>query len=414
MLQCARQPGLSFVFEDLLGFDGNEFYRQCWPALTGRRFDDVAFMFPDAVPCGIVAADGTVTLNPKDAYVLREDDALLVVAEDDDSYAPSDAPAQLSAAATLPPPTRGATNRKAKVLFAGWRRDLQDLVMALDEFSSPGSELWLFCELTVEERLGRFLADGLDVAKDLKNLTLHHAVGDPVSRKDLDALPLETFDSVLIIAHAAGSDAASSNMQDSKTLATLLLIRDIQAQRLSSGDGSASRAPRTSSASWVDDMRGTAARRCAVISEILDTRTRHLVADSGLCDYVLSNELISHALSMVAEEPSINAVLRELFTADGQEMLVQPARAYVRDGERLSFWDVAARARARREVLIGTCCADAGVVASGKRALRRASLNPGDKHVPRKWGPDDFVVIMGDLEGQAAAAAAASSVTEEC
>jgi hypothetical protein len=413
MLQCARQPGLAFVFEDLLGFDGAEFYKQEWPALTGRCFADVAFMFAEAIPIGVVQPCGAVLLNPADDYELCDGDALLVVAEDDDSYSPSAAPAVLSAAAAQPPPPRAETSRPEKILFVGWRRDLQDLVTALDEFAPPGSQLWLFSEVPQAERLTRFAADGLDVATDLKCLTLMHAVGDPVSRKDLEALPLETFDSVLILAHASGPDDTSSTM-DSKSLATLLLVRDIQAQRLTSGnDAAALPTPRGSpssarAGSWVDGMRGAASRRCTVISEILDTRTRHLVAETGICNYVLSNELISNALAMVSEDPHINVVLRELFTAEGQELYVLPASTLVAPGEELSFWDVAARARTRRQVLIGAAPppvprGQGGAVLQRSSSCsfampmaRRAVLNPSDKAAPRLWRPDDLLVVMSE------------------
>lgn len=411
MLQCALQQGLAFVFEDLLGFDGAEFYSRQWPQLTGSSFGDVALMFPDAIPCGIIAAGGEVILNPPDEYLLLENDALLVIAEDDDSYAPSGKPAALTAAldgAPPPPEPRGAE----RVLFVGWRRDLDDLILALDAIAGAGSELWLFCAAPVEDRLAALAAGGLDVASGLKRLTLHHVVGDPVSRRDLEKLPLEKFDAALILAEfgAAGSGGAggvgddtaassSASAADSKTLTTLLLIRDIQSRRLAAQQPLPSDARR--SMSWVSDMHQTAVKRCAVIAEILDTRTRNLVSETGLCDFVMSNELISNALAMVAEDLSVHNVLQELFNADGEELRVCRAAAYVAPGERLSFWDVAARARARREVLIGAYCADA----ADPSAKRRATLNPLDKGAPRSWGPADFVVVIG------APAAAAQSQT---
>lgn len=50
--------------------------------------------FPDAIPCGVkVHADGgKIKINPDDRYVLREGDEILVIAEDDDTYAPGPIP----------------------------------------------------------------------------------------------------------------------------------------------------------------------------------------------------------------------------------------------------------------------------------------------------------------------------------
>lgn len=61
-----------------------------WPELVNKRFDEVLISFPAAIPCGIkVAETGRIELNPSDDYVIQESDELLVVAEDEDSYAPS-------------------------------------------------------------------------------------------------------------------------------------------------------------------------------------------------------------------------------------------------------------------------------------------------------------------------------------
>ncbi len=47
-------------------------------------------------------------------------------------------------------------------------------------------------------------------------------------------------------------------------------------------------------------------------------------------EFVLSNELVSMALAMVAENPEVNDILSELFTPDGNELYVHPASRYLR------------------------------------------------------------------------------------
>lgn len=56
-----------------------------------------------------------------------------------------------------------------------------------------------------------------------------------------------------------------------------------------------------------------ASDKSIIISEILDSRTRNLVSVSRISDYVLSNELVSMSLAMIAEDKQINRVLEELF-----------------------------------------------------------------------------------------------------
>lgn len=59
-----------------------------------------------------------------------------------------------------------------------------------------------------------------------------------------------------------------------------------------------------------------ASDKSIIISEILDSRTRNLVSVTRISDYVLSNELVSMALAMVAEDKQINRVLEELFAEE--------------------------------------------------------------------------------------------------
>lgn len=59
-----------------------------------------------------------------------------------------------------------------------------------------------------------------------------------------------------------------------------------------------------------------ASDKTVIISEILDPRTKNLLSMSKISDYVLSNELVSMALAMVAEDRQINDVLEELFAEE--------------------------------------------------------------------------------------------------
>lgn len=77
-----------------MGFENAEFYIKRWPQLDGMPFEDVLISFPDAVPCGVKVASkgGKIMINPDDKYVLKEGDEILVIAEDDDTYAPGPLP----------------------------------------------------------------------------------------------------------------------------------------------------------------------------------------------------------------------------------------------------------------------------------------------------------------------------------
>lgn len=91
----------------------------------------------------------------------------------------------------------------------------------------------------------------------------------------------------------------------------------LQAKRLPCKEAMASQVHRGSfsQGSWIGEMQ-QASDNSVIISEILDPRTKNLLSMSKISDYVLSNELVSMALAMVAEDRQINDVLEELFAEE--------------------------------------------------------------------------------------------------
>nr|AGT17368.1 hypothetical protein SHCRBa_030_N11_F_190 [Saccharum hybrid cultivar R570] len=380
MIQCALQPGLAQIWEDILGFENAEFYIKRWTELDGMRFGDVLISFPDAVPCGVKVASksGKILMNPDDDYVLTEGDEVLVIAEDDDTYAPAPLPeVNKGFLPNIPTPPK----YPEKILFCGWRRDIHDMIMVLEAFLAPGSELWMFNEVPEKEREIKLTDGGLDIG-GLTNIKLVHKEGNAVIRRHLESLPLETFDSILILADESVEDSIVHS--DSRSLATLLLIRDIQSKRLPSKElKSPHRYNGFCHSAWIREMQH-ASDKSIIISEILDSRTRNLVSVSKISDYVLSNELVSMALAMVAEDKQINRVLEELFAEEGNEMCIRSAEFYLYEQEELSFFDIMVRARERDEIVIGYRLANTD----------QAIINPEHKSEIRKWSLDDVFVVI--------------------
>ena len=125
-----------------------------------------------------------------------------------------------------------------------------------------------------------------------------------------------------------------------------------------------------------------------VLSEILDARTRNLIADAGISDYVLSNSMVSDAIAMVAEDRNVNKILNTLFEEEGSEIYLRPASGYLPPNAELSFFDVAAILRNREapEVLLG-------FRADGEHS---AVVNPPDKGEKRTWAEHDMLVVLAE------------------
>ena len=394
MLLFVRQPGLARVYSSVLGFEGSEFYVEHWDALVGTRWRDVAVRFLDAVPIGVQRGKDDVLINPPPGYVFQRGDGLIVLAEDNDTYA-CEEPADIGPRRTF----RAARERSMApeaVLFAGWRRDVAHMIRLLDRLAPPGSELHMLCTLTVAERNLQIAENGLDTAT-LTNLRVIHHVGNTAVKRHMDALPLERLTSAIVLSdQSEESDMINS---DSHCLATLLLIRGLQAARRGNGSNSVhggGAVSRSASATGIDMWQEGEATSTSVpiVVEILDPRTQRTVNESykvySVADFIQSNELISKArsardarpgvaltrraqmLAMISEEASVKTILDNLLGGTGTQLAVAPAEDYIAPDQDASFFELSRECcLMRHQVLCGyvfpatrACTASPGVPAA--------------------------------------------------
>ena len=382
MLMAARQPGLASVYDAILGFEGHEFYLKKWPQLAGLTFGDLAARFDQAVPLGIKRhMTGKVELAPPRHAIIGVADELLVLAADDDSYAPG--PARHITNAGSCPNNTVANEGAEKILMCGWRRDVDDIIAQLDLVAHPGSVLTMLSEMPIEERNDALQEGGLNISK-LANVRIEHVYGNSAIKRHLEEVDVDSFDSILVM-----SDASRENdmmHSDSHTLATLLLLRALQRQRAAARKAE-SGAPRSTrrraSTSPLPEDEGS----CLVVCEVLDHRTRATIASSRelamASDFVQSNEFVSRVLAMVTERREVKAVLDELLGSQGASLYLKEPSRYATRNEVLSFAHVAERA----------CNGYGELVIGYKQHGRVPELNPEDKHKPRSWVDAEFIVL---------------------
>ncbi|OWZ23422.1 Ion channel protein [Phytophthora megakarya] len=365
VLMSARSPGLARVYSALLGFEGNEFYFKAWPECVGVSFGGLAECFPNAIPLGLKRKiGGEVLICPSASTLIEEGDEILVLAEDDDTYKACP-PVHIDAGTAPVLPEKVPTQER--ILMCGWRRDIRDMIQLLDAVVSPETEVHMICEESVKLRNKSLLDSGLDI-NTLKNLKLVHHIGNTAIRRQLDKLPWDSFTSIMILSdQSRETDIMHS---DSHSLASLLLIRDLQAQSAKKANGP-----------------DVVPEYCKCISEILDPRTQRTISTSAtilkLSEFIQSNELVSCILAMISEDRDVRVILDELLGPNGAYIEVEPSSLYCDLFERVSFWQLAKRAMTRGDVLCGF------QVRGGDDTV----LNPEKKDVPRLWGNVDMIVI---------------------
>ena len=413
------------------------FMSKNWPELAGKAFGELQALLPAAVPLGIVrAADGACVLNPGAAYVLHSDDELVVLAEDDDSYAPvlpgTAGAAQAAAALKLPPnapcflPAAPVRTAPERVLVAGWRHDIPAMMHLLDRLVQPGSECHIMCTLPLEARTTELSEAGVDAAS-LTNLKLVHHVGSYAVRRHLEDIDLERFTSVVVVADSAMPQDVI--VSDGLGLTTLFMMRDVCKARLeakvrgdlsslaaapvegisisaASGDrsahgGNAGRAYRGESFCIAPEVIASASA-LPIVVEILDPRTQRTVADSvavGLpmmSEFMQSNELSSKILAMVSEDAYVKSILDQLLGSEGTQFSVVPSREFVAPDAVVTFAELARHAASRNCVLCGYIELGSAGAAGSMAEPPRCVINPEDKAERRAWGDCNLVVVVTD------------------
>eukprot|EP00245_Coleochaete_scutata_P013627 TRINITY_DN5608_c0_g2_i1.p1 TRINITY_DN5608_c0_g2~~TRINITY_DN5608_c0_g2_i1.p1 ORF type:complete len:392 (+),score=71.72 TRINITY_DN5608_c0_g2_i1:131-1177(+) len=343
--------------EHLLGFADSEFHFKEWPTLAGRTFGEIVFMFDDAVPCGLRTISETgqrmTLINPPAETIFKEGDRLLVVAEDEGSYSPRDTMVDV----TIPLHERAytAVKTRSRVLICGWRNDLRHVLALLDTLVADGSEVTLLSNVPEVDRKAE-LAGGTP----FKNIKLIQKYGDPVSRADLESLPLETYDKVIILKEPR-EETGTELLTESSASTTALYISHAQ------------------------EVRGRT--DTTIVAELNDESQDGLekIQSVWLDDSVRPQRLQAMVLAQFAEDPDVGGVLQQIVSTQGSHLEVQEIGRFVDQGEKISFWELQARALKNRQLVIAQKCAAEGGL---------WVLNPSDKGKQLEWSSDDKIAVL--------------------
>ena len=306
-VQSCRQSGLSVVYQELLDFDGDEIYFTVQPSLVGKSYLEAQYSFADSAVIGLVTTAG-VQINPAADTRIGEGDQLIVIASDDSAIKLTDrgsAEAGLITAGAVP------AGQPERTLILGYNSGLHAMLNELAEYVPATSSVTVVTDVEVAD-----VASYSNMAVTIQN-------DDSTSRAVLDALKVEDFDHIIVLAYREHLEVQQA---DAKTLFTLLHLRDIE------------------------DQQGIDLN---IVSEMLDDRNRELAEVTKADDFIVSDKLISLMLSQVSENKQLTEVFSTLFSSAGSEVYLRPAELYVTVGAPLDFYTVLESAARKGETAIG-------------------------------------------------------------
>ncbi|SDD29213.1 CASTOR/POLLUX-related putative ion channel [Glycomyces harbinensis] len=353
MVQTCRQSGLSVVYTDLLDFGGDEIYMVDEPGLYGRPLAQALHAYRTSSLLGVLTKDGRCIINPPTSANLQTGDKLILIAADDSAIVLDGSRPAIDESVIV---ARGdAGNRPERTLILGWNAMSRTILEQLDQYVAPGS-------------ITDVISDHPDAAEAIRKIGpamrvqgLNFKEDDTTDRRLLETLNPGSYNHIIALC----SDDVAPQLADSKTLVTLLHLRDM-AQRT-----------------------GT---RFKVVSEMADDRNRTLAQVTQADDFIVSDKLISLLLTQTAENPHLSQVFANLFSADGSEIYLKPADHYVRTGTPVNFYTVAESARRRGETAIGY-----RVVAEAQQAPSYGvHLNPDKGQTMMLQAGDKIIVLAED------------------
>ena len=143
-----------------------------------------------------------------------------------------------------------------------------------------------------------------------------------------DDLDLLAYDNVLVLSQ--GGEGADPEAIDSQTIIILILLRN-RLEELPSDQP-----------------------RPKLITEVMDSKNRDLIAQAGVNDFIISNQQISMLIAQISEEPDILRVYDQIFSEDGSEIYIKPMGFYFDEfPETATFADLMAVAQNRGEICLG-------------------------------------------------------------
>jgi len=383
MVQSLFDQGLCSIFEQLIGFSGDEFYTAGAEDLgvTGKTFSELPAWFPAIVPVGVIDAGGEFLVNPDRSYTMQADDKLICLADDDDALQPiSDEPffdlSSWKEQVDLTTPQVDFHEEDAgddvpiRALICNFseRGAGIGILFALEELAVEGSEAEIYCSLSEDEVKDVLFNAQARQGQKFEKISIKVHATPPAhltSTYRLKALQPETFDHIYVLADSSQGVQKADEM----TVATVLQMQAIFKQ---SGTDKA----------------------FSPMVEICTTTGDAQLVQMGMTNTLNTTLTMSRALAMVAIDTVAHGVLSDLFSSDGNAMDIKQLSNFLPEDaklpEEINFAEAAAMvSRAAQMVLVGwsECTAD------GKEWI----INPKEKMERRSWTSEDRLVVIKDI-----------------
>lgn len=321
--------GLSVVYGDMVGFDGNEFYfyrpKQGWS--NDLTFKESINRFNNSTPMGIHTHEGKIILNPPKDMAVRGGDELIVFAEDDSTIKYFDNPVYEPKIDSIPTVKTNLAHQRVGLL--NWTTKTKIIVEKLCTYLPNKSELVIFVSaLNDEMKIAK-----QSLAKSYPKIKVSIKVIDFNELKELEFINPQSFDSILILSPGG----STIEEMDAYVISLLIRIRQILLASINE---------KNNNHTWPK-----------LITEVMDSENIDIILNSGVEDFMVSNQFVSQIMAQVSEEPLALDVYDDLFRAEGSEIYIKPVSNYFDFSEsktiKIKYGECIEAAQLREEIILG-------------------------------------------------------------
>ncbi len=360
LVQTSLTSGLEMVYNEILSFDGCEiyFYEANWNKVS---FGELPFHFKDGVPLGVYNDEDGMTLRPGKDYQMKDDDQIIIMAEDDSTI-------HYESGKVFQPGDLKLVNSKLEqtqrsVLILGWHDVAEIFISESADYLTEGSIFNIYFNDPTPE-----LKERVQELKDeFSDFEINLTDSNPLELDSLIATNPFEHDNIVILSQEFNEQSADKI--DSDTLIILLLLRKIKSK--------------------------LGATKTKIITQVLNSDNQEIITQTDVDDFIISNKLITMILAQLSEEPLIMKFYEDIFSEDGSEIYVKSVGLYLdKFPVQTTFGNLIGLADQRDEICLGV---RKGSLSKDPSRNFGVTLNL-DKDAEVTLEEGDFLVVLSEDE----------------
>ena len=358
MAQTSLTSGLEIVYNEILSFEGSEvyFYHDIW---NNINFYEAVYHFEDGIPIGIYNESRGIVLRPPKNTKLKDEDKLVILAEDDSSIRFNKSPIYSFEKREVKKIQQ--KREKKKILILGWHSIANVFISELNDYLIEGCTFDIMFNSPPIE-----LESNINHLKDqFPHFLINLINADPLKLEHLDNINPNAYHNIIILSQS--QEEQSPDKIDSDTIIILLMLREIT-KKLENTN---------------------------IITQVLNSENQEIITQTDVDDFIISNKLITMILAQLSEEPLIKVFYDDIFSEEGSEIYVKPATLYFNSfPQKLKFIDIISLVRMRNEICLG--------IRKGDQRKKKETnfgviINP-PKDILFEISKNDFIVVLSEDE----------------